>query len=306
MAAAGNSAGTSPGYPAAFSAELTNVLSVGAHDSADARASFSNLVGASGAVQVDAPGVGIYSSLPGNRYGRYNGTSMATPHVAGLAALVLSANPGLAPAAVRSLIVEGADRAIAGSDSMGGVNAALTVARAEGYTGAVAGQAGLASTASSGWGESIIAAAGSLSASAAPAGSTSPQPWRILADDEARPTPPLSRAEVALAVLDEPIARAAEGVSDSAGRAAGADEEFFAWGPGPAAGWVLDDLLAELGDRGDDALELALFADFFDVAELDCAMSSGRQRRCLQSGSSLNSKPKVTATQTMPAPSARR
>ncbi len=136
VAAAGNEGGVAPVYPAAFSAELTHVLSVGAHDSNNARAYFSNGVGASGAVQVAAPGVGVLSCLPGNRYGRLSGTSMAAPHVSGLAALALSANPTLVPQTLRSLIVEGADRAIAGSDASGGVNGALTVARAERHTSA--------------------------------------------------------------------------------------------------------------------------------------------------------------------------
>ena len=55
---------------------------------------------------------------------------MATPHVAGLAALALSANPNLTAAELRSVIVAGADQSIAGSDSVGGINAALTVALA--------------------------------------------------------------------------------------------------------------------------------------------------------------------------------
>jgi hypothetical protein len=147
VAAAGNGAAAAPAYPAAFSASLTNVLSVGAHDSGDAVASFTNRVGGSGAVQVAAPGVNIYSSLPGNRYGYLSGTSMATPHVAGLAALALSANPSLAPETLRTLVVDGADRPIAGSDSHGGVNSAATVASALGYTATSANQA---STASSG------------------------------------------------------------------------------------------------------------------------------------------------------------
>jgi subtilisin family serine protease len=136
VAAAGNESAATPGYPAAFSASLANVLSVGAYSSAGAIASFSNDVGTSGAVQVDAPGVSVYSTYMGGGYARLSGTSMATPHVAGLAALALSANPNLTAAQLRALIVDGANRAIIGSDSHGGVNAALTVAQAAGGQGA--------------------------------------------------------------------------------------------------------------------------------------------------------------------------
>jgi subtilisin family serine protease len=144
--AAGNDGAATPSYPAAFSAELTNVLSVGAHDANDATAWFSNGVGTSGAVQVAAPGVDIYSTFTGNRYGLLSGTSMATPHVAGLAALALSANPGLDPQTLRSLIVEGADRPITGSDSSGGINAAMAVASAERYTATGESQTATATT----------------------------------------------------------------------------------------------------------------------------------------------------------------
>ena len=67
-------------------------MAVGAVDSANNRASFSS-VGSE--LEVMAPGVDILSSVPGNAYDRYNGTSMASPHVAGAAALILADNPGL-------------------------------------------------------------------------------------------------------------------------------------------------------------------------------------------------------------------
>jgi subtilisin family serine protease len=141
VAAAGNESATVPGYPARHSATLSNVISVGAYGSSNTIASFSNHVGGSGAVQVDAPGVGIYSSYLGGGMASLSGTSMATPHVAGLAALALSANPNLTASQLRTLIVDGANRAILGSDSRGGVNAAVTVALAANGQASASGSA---------------------------------------------------------------------------------------------------------------------------------------------------------------------
>src|SRR5688572_7971542 len=80
---AGNSGGKddSVGYPAKYA----SVVAVGATDANDRSASFSST---GTAVEVAAPGVGIVSTIPGGAYDSYNGTSMASPHAAGVAALI--------------------------------------------------------------------------------------------------------------------------------------------------------------------------------------------------------------------------
>lgn len=135
VAATGNGGLEQPLYPARHSAAMSNVISVGAHNTNDARAWFSNYVGESGAVQVDAPGVNVYSTLPNNGYGRYSGTSSSAPFVSGLAAMVLSVNAEFSPSLVRHFIVEGAIRDISGSDSVGGIDAARTLYLAQNYGG---------------------------------------------------------------------------------------------------------------------------------------------------------------------------
>jgi subtilisin family serine protease len=95
----------SPEYPCAYI--LPNVLCVAATDNRDRLASFSNYGDV--AVDLGAPGVDILSTTPGGGYGWASGTSMATPHVAGAAALLWAASPGASVAQVKSALMTGAD-----------------------------------------------------------------------------------------------------------------------------------------------------------------------------------------------------
>jgi len=110
VAAAGNSGLDNdiyPHYPASYtSPQIISVLST---DSNDNLSYFSNY--GSTSVDVGAPGSNIYSCQPGNRYQYLSGTSMATPHVAGLAALLMAYEPALItnPAALKSRILGGVD-----------------------------------------------------------------------------------------------------------------------------------------------------------------------------------------------------
>jgi subtilisin family serine protease len=91
-----------PQYPAVY----PEVMAVVATDQQDRRASFSNF---GTKCSVSAPGVNIWSSIPNDTYGFKDGTSMASPHVAGLAALVLSRNKTLSVTQVRSIIETNGD-----------------------------------------------------------------------------------------------------------------------------------------------------------------------------------------------------
>jgi len=110
VVAAGNSGPTAgPSYPAGE----PGVMAIAATDSKDVRASFSQT---GKHISVSAPGVNIFagfptyaSQMPGKEYGAISGTSMATPMVAALGALVRSKYPQLKQAEVKALIEKTAD-----------------------------------------------------------------------------------------------------------------------------------------------------------------------------------------------------
>ena len=102
--AAGNSGGQMPLYPARYADRYG--IAVGAIEEDKSLASFSNRAGSEELTYVTAPGVDIYSTLPDNKYESYSGTSMATPHIAGVVALMLSANPNLDNNQIRQILEE--------------------------------------------------------------------------------------------------------------------------------------------------------------------------------------------------------
>lgn len=137
VCAAGNS-GTNndviPHYPSGF--DSSQIVAVAASDASDGIPSYSNY----GQISVDvaAPGDWILSTYPtalGYQYIKMKGTSMATPHVSGLAALLLSKNPALSPDQLKQLIISNVDQvpAFSGKTVSGGrIDAGKTLSAAGG------------------------------------------------------------------------------------------------------------------------------------------------------------------------------
>jgi hypothetical protein len=110
--ASGNNALNNPlmDYPSTFN---DNILTVGAISNNGQRALFPQNNGGSGfgeKLDVVAPGFNILSTIPSNQTGLFNGTSMASPFVAGLCALILSVNPCLTGKQVRDIIEQTAQK----------------------------------------------------------------------------------------------------------------------------------------------------------------------------------------------------
>ncbi|WP_285545388.1 S8 family serine peptidase [Streptomyces lavendulae] len=95
--------------------ELPGVVTVAANGTGTTKASFSNF--GQGVIDVAAPGQDVYSTLPGGKYGSKSGTSMASPHVAGVVALMVSADPTLTPAQIRARLATQANDIPCPSDS---------------------------------------------------------------------------------------------------------------------------------------------------------------------------------------------
>jgi subtilisin family serine protease len=109
VAAAGNDGSNNdsqPAYPASY--DVDNIISVAASNNLDNMASFSNF--GTRTVHLMAPGENILSTTPNNRYQSFSGTSMATPHVSGAAALLLGQEPSLDYTELRERILKSTDK----------------------------------------------------------------------------------------------------------------------------------------------------------------------------------------------------
>lgn len=132
IAANGNSQGNLVAFPAKFA----NCMGIAATTNKDAWATFSNY---GPETDISAPGENTYSSYYPNTYAYLSGTSMATPHVSGLASLIWSSNPALTNDEVQQILIDTSDDITTpGYDQKTGwgrINAAAALAAAGGGGG---------------------------------------------------------------------------------------------------------------------------------------------------------------------------
>ncbi|MBI2082212.1 MAG: S8 family serine peptidase [Deltaproteobacteria bacterium] len=117
-----------PVYPASY--DLPNLIAVAAHDEEGRLADFSNYGNSS--VLIAAPGVDVLTTGLGNRYVKFSGTSAATPHASGVAALLLALNPNLSPSRLKTLFLDQAlpEENLSGQIHSGGRLSALKLLQA--------------------------------------------------------------------------------------------------------------------------------------------------------------------------------
>ncbi len=126
VAAAGNESNNNdanPSYPASY--DVPNVMSVAAIDNRGQIASFSNY--GKNSVHVGAPGVNVFSSIANGGYDSWSGTSMATPHVSGMAVLLAANEPNLTN-------IEMKERIIATAKPLAGLRGKSRAGLANAYT----------------------------------------------------------------------------------------------------------------------------------------------------------------------------
>eukprot|EP00540_Astrosyne_radiata_P009687 CAMPEP_0116868786 /NCGR_PEP_ID=MMETSP0418-20121206/27394_1 /TAXON_ID=1158023 /ORGANISM="Astrosyne radiata, Strain 13vi08-1A" /LENGTH=756 /DNA_ID=CAMNT_0004504803 /DNA_START=184 /DNA_END=2453 /DNA_ORIENTATION=+ len=109
IAAAGNDGNSAFSYPASYSTVVSVAAAAQANDGTLFRASFSQF---NSAVDIAAPGVNILSTYKDGRYAYLQGTSMATPHVSGVAALLVSAFPDLSSNEIVTAMYETATKGL--------------------------------------------------------------------------------------------------------------------------------------------------------------------------------------------------
>lgn len=105
IAAAGNDSSNNDSkhnYPSDY--ETDNIIAVGSHDSSGAKSYFSNY--GKTTIDVFAPGSNILSTVPGGKYAKLSGTSMATPYVAGVVGLLLSQYPQMTYQEIKERLIK--------------------------------------------------------------------------------------------------------------------------------------------------------------------------------------------------------